>query len=95
MSALFIAISKVTDRDKLDQYLAGAPASLAGRAIEVLAFTETAVNIEGEAPGGRVVILKFPDNEAAMEWYNSPEYQAVVQLRLDGSVGFAVLADGM
>ena len=95
MSALFIAISKVTDRAKLDQYLAGAPASLAGRPIEVLAFTEASETIEGEAPGGRVVVLRFPDKEAAMDWYQSPEYQAVVQLRISGSEGFALLCDGM
>lgn len=95
MSALFIAISKITDRDKLNQYLAGAPASLAGRSVEVLAFTEGADTIEGTPPGSRVVVLKFADKEAAMEWYRSPEYQAVVQLRLDGTEGFSVLCDGM
>lgn len=95
MSALFIAISKVTDRDKLNQYLAGAPASLAGRQIEVLAFSEDGEDIEGHAPGSRVVVLKFPDKAAALDWYNSPEYQAVVQLRLDGSEGFAQLCTGM
>jgi uncharacterized protein (DUF1330 family) len=95
MSALFIAISKITDRDKLNEYLAGAPASMAGRTIEVLAFTEAGENVEGEAPGGRVVVLRFPDKEAAMEWYNSPEYQAVVQLRLDGTEGFAIVCDGL
>ncbi len=95
MSALFIAISRITDRDKLNQYLAGAPASLADRPIEVLAFTEAGENVEGEAPGGRVVVLRFPDKEAAMEWYHSPEYQAVVQLRLDGTEGFALVCDGM
>ena len=93
MSALFIAISKITDRAKLDEYLAGAPASMAGRTIEVLAFTEAGENVEGEAPGGRVVVLKFPDKEAAMDWYNSPEYQAVVQLRLDGTEGFSIVCD--
>ena len=95
MSALFIAISKITDRDKLNQYLAGAPASLAGRELKVLAFTETADTIEGVPPGSRVVVLEFPDKQAAQDWYNSPEYQAVVQLRLAGTQGFAVLCDGM
>jgi uncharacterized protein (DUF1330 family) len=95
MSALFIAISKITDRDQLNQYLAGAPASLAGRQVEVLAFTEDAESVEGEGPGGRVVVLKFPDKQAAKDWYDSPEYQSVVQLRLNGTDGFAVLCDGM
>lgn len=95
MSALFIAISKVTDREKLNQYLAGAPASMTGRPIEVLAFTEAAEAVEGTPPGSRVVVLRFPDQAAAMEWYRSPEYQAVVQHRLDGTEGFSILLDGM
>jgi uncharacterized protein (DUF1330 family) len=95
MSALFIAISTITDRDQLNQYLAGAPASLAGRTVEVLAFTEAADTVEGAAPGSRVVVLKFPDKESAMEWYNSPEYQAVVPFRLAGTEGFSVLCDGL
>lgn len=95
MSALFIAISKITDREKLSQYLAGAPASMAGHEIELLAFSEDAKTIEGTAPGSRVVVLKFKDQAAAMAWYNSPAYQAVVQLRLDGTEGFAILCDGM
>lgn len=95
MSALFIAVSRITDREKLNQYLAGAPASLAGRPIEVLAFTEDGDTVEGAPPGSRVVVLKFPDKAAAMDWYNSPEYQAVVKLRLDGTEGFSLLCSGM
>jgi len=95
MSALFIAISRITDRDKLNQYLAGAPASMAGHQIEVLAFDENAKTIEGTAPGSRIVVLRFPDQAAAMAWYNSPAYQAVVQLRLDATEGFGILCDGM
>jgi uncharacterized protein (DUF1330 family) len=95
MSALFIAISTITDRDKLNQYLAGAPASLAGRELELLAFTESGEDVEGQAPGSRVVVVKFPDKAAAMDWYNSPEYQAVVKLRIEGTDGFAMVCDGM
>jgi uncharacterized protein (DUF1330 family) len=95
MSVLFIAISKITDPEKVKQYLAGAPASLAGRPVEVLAFTESGEAVEGEPPGPRVVIMKFPDKEAAMEWYNSPEYQSVIELRLAGTEGFALICDGV
>lgn len=95
MSALFIAVSKITDRDKVNEYLAGAPASLAGREIELVAFTESGEDVEGTSPGSRVVIIKFPDKAAAMDWYNSPEYQSVVQLRLAGTEGFSLICDGM
>jgi len=95
MSALFIAISKITDRDKLNEYLKGAPATLAGRQMELLAYTESAEDVEGAAPGSRVVVMKFPDKAAAMDCYNSAGYQAVAPLRQAGTEGFAIVCDGM
>ncbi len=95
MSALFIAISKVTDPAKLNEYIAKAGGTMGGRQIEVLAFSTEAKTVEGTAPGPRIVVLRFADQAAAMEWYNSPEYQEVVQLRLDSTEGFALLCDGM
>ena len=85
---------EITDRDKLNQYLAGAPASLAGRELKLLAFTETADTIEGVPPGSRVVVIQFPDKQAALDWYNSPEYQAAVALRAPAATGDVVIIEG-
>ena len=95
MSALFIAISKITDQAKLNEYLAAAGGTMGNHPIELVAFSTDAKTIEGTSPGPRIVVLKFPDQAAAMAWYNSPEYQKVVQLRLDSTEGFAVLCDGV
>ncbi len=38
--------------------------------------------------GHTLVILEFESEEAAMQWYNSPEYQAIVNLRIDASEGW-------
>ena len=38
--------------------------------------------IEGKTNDTRCVLLKFKDKDEAKRWYNSPEYQAVVGLRL-------------
>ncbi|MFE6860199.1 DUF1330 domain-containing protein [Nocardia sp. NPDC057668] len=41
-----------------------------------------------------VVVVEFPDYQAAQAWYDSPAYQAIVALRTENSVGVAVIADG-
>ncbi len=95
MSVLFIATSDIVDQGLVDQYLAGAPASLAGREVQVRAFTTSAQTIEGNPPGDRVVVLEFPDEAAFRSWYDSPEYQAVLPHRLGGTSGFAQLVDAL
>ena len=38
--------------------------------------------LEGDGPPPRSVLLEFDGPERAMEWYNSPQYQAALQIRL-------------
>ena len=38
--------------------------------------------LEGSGPPPRSVLLEFDSPECAMEWYNSPQYQAALQIRL-------------
>ena len=40
-----------------------------------------------------MVILKFKSREEAKKWYDSPEYQAIIDLRLNSVDGRAVLCD--
>ena len=42
---------------------------------------------EGDSDDTRTVVLKFKDRAEAKRWYNSPEYQAIVNLRLDSVEG--------
>ena len=43
---------------------------------------------------GAVVVIAFPDLEAAHAWYASSAYQAILPLRLRNSTGGAVVVDG-
>jgi uncharacterized protein (DUF1330 family) len=95
MSTYFIATSTVTDPEKLSAYETAAGATLAGRDISLRAVTREAKVIEGTSPGTRVVVLEFPDEAAFREWYDSPEYQAILSQRLESTDGFAVLVEGM
>ena len=50
--------------------------------------------IEGSWPG-TVVILEFPDTEAARAWYDSPAYRAILPLRTNHIEGDAIIVDGV
>jgi uncharacterized protein (DUF1330 family) len=49
---------------------------------------------EGEWPG-TVVIIEFPDLDAARAWYASPAYQEILPLRTDHIRGTAILVEGV
>ena len=49
---------------------------------------------DGETKFPRIIVLKFPSYEKALEWYNSEEYKPVRQIRLDNSVGNFIIVKG-
>jgi uncharacterized protein (DUF1330 family) len=50
--------------------------------------------IEGSWPG-TVVIVEFPDADAARAWYGSPAYQEILPLRTNNIDGDAIIVDGV
>ena len=94
MSVYLIVNASVTNADSLTAYLSAVGDTLKNRDIDVLVSTRAAETIEGQAAGPRVVVMRFPDRDAFRDWYDSADYQAIVGLRLDGTQGFAVLANG-
>ena len=50
--------------------------------------------IEGAWPG-LVVLMEFPDRAAAEAWYRSPEYQAILPLRVRNAISDLVLIDSL
>ena len=49
---------------------------------------------EGPWPG-TVVIIEFPDVDAARGWYESPDYQEILPLRTDHIEGEAIVVEGV
>jgi uncharacterized protein (DUF1330 family) len=47
---------------------------------------------EGEWPGS-VVLMKFPDMNAAKQWYGSPEYQKIIHFRTDNAISDLILVE--
>jgi uncharacterized protein (DUF1330 family) len=50
--------------------------------------------LEGEWPGF-LVVIGFPDLDAARAWYDSPAYQEILPLRTRNSDGVTLLVDGV
>ena len=51
--------------------------------------------LDGDWKPDRIVVLEFADRDAARRWYESPEYQEILGMRLDASSGGIALVDGV
>lgn len=88
----FVASYDVVDAEAYADYPAMAVSPLMAHGGEVLAADYEAQALEGEKREVTVV-LKFPSEEAAMNWYNDPDYEPAKKLRLRATTnGTAVLA---
>ena len=95
MPVYFVAEIEVTDPDGYAPYAAMAGASLAQYGAKSIARGGKAELIEGGPEPKRVVITEFADIEAARRWYNSPEYQAILPIRLANSRGRVFIVEGV
>jgi uncharacterized protein (DUF1330 family) len=50
--------------------------------------------MEGRWPGD-LIVIEFPDRDAARSWYDSPAYQAIIGLRTANSRGDVIIIDGV
>ena len=51
--------------------------------------------VEGVDSFPRLVIIKFPTYERALEWYRSDEYKPVKDIRLQNSEGSNIIVKGL
>jgi len=95
MPAYIVAEIEVADPAEFERYRPLAAASIerhGGRYIVRGGNTEL---LDGGPAPARLVVLEFADADAARRWYNSPEYQAALKMRLASSRGRAVLVEGV
>ena len=50
--------------------------------------------VEGTWPGS-VVLMEFPSMAQARRWYDSPEYQRILPLRMDSAISDLILVNGV
>jgi len=94
MSVYVIVQAKIENRAMLDQYVAKVMPTIASHQGRVVAFDEEPEVIEGPIEHPRTVILEFPSMTAFRAWYDSPEYQEILPLRLKSTRGTLIVAKG-
>lgn len=95
MAAYIIARIDVTDADQYENYKAAAPAAIAKYGGTYLARGGAVETAEGVEENRRVVVLQFPDMDAARTFYNSPEYTAAREKRAGAAEGQFVIVEGL
>jgi uncharacterized protein (DUF1330 family) len=95
VAAYVFGAIRVTDAAAFGSYLGPAGASIARYGGKVIVATGDVELLDGGPQPERVVAIEFADAAAARRWYRSPEYQAVLPIRLKNSEGRVFLVEGM
>jgi uncharacterized protein (DUF1330 family) len=95
MPAYFVVELEVTNPAGMESYRAAVPATIAQYGRRYLTRGGAAELIEGGPEPKRIVILEFADATAVKRWYNSPEYQKILPIRLATSTGRAFIVEGV
>ncbi len=86
IAVYMIANLVVTDADEYRTYEKGFFPILKRFGGEFITFDDNHETLEGTDPTvGRVIIFKFPSEQAAKDWYNDDEYQALSKFRRAGT----------
>ena len=95
MPAYFVAEIETTNFAGMEPYRAAVPATIAQYGGRFLIRGGATELFEGAPEPKRIVILEFPDAATAKRWYNSPEYQKILPMRLANSTGRAFIVEGV
>jgi uncharacterized protein (DUF1330 family) len=81
MPAYLIVETDITDPEQYEQYKAASPGAIAAGGGRFLVRGGEMAVLEGDWHPSRLVVVEFPDLEAAKAFYESDEYQAAIRLR--------------
>ena len=94
MPAYFVVELEISNPAGMEPYRAAVPATIAEYGGRFLTRGGTTQLVEGGPEPKRIVVLEFADAAAVKRWYNSPEYQKILPLRLANSTGRAFIVEG-
>lgn len=95
MSAYFIVDIEVLEPADYEVYRDKVPPTIAAYGGKYLTRGGRVVPIEGDWMPKRFVILEFPSVAQFKNWYDSPEYQAVLPIRLRTTKSRAFVIEGI
>jgi uncharacterized protein (DUF1330 family) len=95
MPAYVIAdVRDVRDADALLEYRRRNTDAVASHGGRFLVRGGESTLLEGEWPTQRMVVMEFPDADAARAWWASDEYEAIKPLRRGASETNIILVEG-
>lgn len=84
MAAYVLVSYDIVDPKGFEPYVPAVLPILQKHGVQIVVGDFAGEALEGEAAGVNVV-LRFASREAALKWYNDPEYAPVKQIRLDST----------
>lgn len=93
--AYFIIDVKITDPEGMTPYQAKVAETYHPFGGERIVAGGLPDHLEGDAPLGRIVIVRFPSLEQAHAWHDSPVYQAILGHRLAAAESHAYFVEGV
>jgi uncharacterized protein (DUF1330 family) len=95
MPAYLIVETDIHDAEQYEKYKAASPAAVASGGGRFIARGGELAVLEGDWAPKRLVVLEFPDLEAAKRFYDSPEYQEAKKLREGAATLRMVAVEGV
>ena len=95
MPGYLIAHIEVTDPKGFEEYRAKVPAVIEKFGGRYLIRGGAAEVLEGDWTVPRLVVIAFDSAAQARRFYGSPEYQAILPLRLNASTGTVAIVEGV
>jgi uncharacterized protein (DUF1330 family) len=95
MPAYIIVETQISDPEQYERYKAASPGAVAAGGGKFLVRSGELAVLEGDWHPSRLVVLEFPDLEAAKAFYESEEYEAAKQLRRGAATLNMVAVEGL
>lgn len=96
MAAYIWVETTVHDATKMPNYIANVRGTLERHGGRMLINTNKATVIEGNVGQHPTkVLIEFPSVEAARSWYDSPEYQDILDERLQAATANLMIVEGV
>ncbi|NKB49121.1 MAG: DUF1330 domain-containing protein [Alphaproteobacteria bacterium] len=95
MVAYVIIDSDVHDPERMKAYGAKVRDTLQAHGGKPVIASSPIEVLEGDWNPARIVMLEFADADAARAWYNSPEYQEILPIRLEAANDKLLIVEGV
>lgn len=91
MACFIFAQISIDNRDEYMKYETGFDSIFENYRGKVLIVDDDPVVLEGDWKYSRAVLIRFPNEEEARRWFDSPEYRELARIRHANSTGDIIL----